>query len=276
MKSKASFRRHPIHPSLIPFPFAFLLGSLVFDLIGWIADHPTYSPYSMYSRTAAHLAIAGLIAGVIAAIPGVIDYLYSVPPGSSARSRARRHGIANVSALALFAVAWSLRGWAQPPSAPAIALELAGALALIYAGWEGGVLVTRNMISVDHRHAQAGKWSEIVVDSQEPVRVAARDELKPGQMKLVHLGDRRLVLARTDKGYVAFADGCTHRGGSLADGVLIGGTVQCLWHGSQFDCATGAVACGPAKRPLRTYRVAEDRQGITILAKPEEPDSRPM
>lgn len=270
MKSRASFRRHPIHPSLIPFPFAFLLGSLVFDLIGWIADLPAYS------STAAHLAAAGLLTGIVAAVPGIIDYRYSVPPDSSARARARRHGLANASALALFATAWFLRGWSQPPSAPAVTLELVGALALLYAGWEGGALVTRNMISVDHRHAQSGKWSEIHVDPRSGVRVAARDELQPGQMKLVHLGDRRLVLARTDTGYVAFDDGCTHRGGSLADGVLVGGTVQCLWHGSQFDCRTGAVVCGPAKRGIRTYQVAEDRQGLTILAKPDEEDSRPM
>jgi nitrite reductase/ring-hydroxylating ferredoxin subunit len=42
------------------------------------------------------------------------------------------------------------------------------------------------------------------------------------------------VLARTEEGYVAFDDRCTHKGGSLAAGVMVWGTVQCLWHGSQF------------------------------------------
>jgi hypothetical protein len=40
-----------------------------------------------------------------AAVPGVIDYLFSVPPKSSARTRATDHMIANVSALALFSAA---------------------------------------------------------------------------------------------------------------------------------------------------------------------------
>ena len=74
-------------------------------------------------------------------------------------------------------------------------------------------------------------------------------------MKLLRLGDRRIVLARTEEGYTAFEDHCTHRGGSLADGVLISGTVQCPWHGSQFDVRTGAVCNGPAKEPVATYPI---------------------
>ena len=259
MKSKASFRSHPIHPSLIPFPFAFLLGSVVFDLLGWA------SGTAAFTRTASHLVVAGLVTAVFAAVPGVIDYVYSVPPRSSGKKRALKHAMANVSALVLFALSWGLRGPVRVPSAPAIALELLGAAALLYAGWQGGVLVTRNMISVDHRHAQAGKWNEMTAEpGSGPIVAARKDELKEGQMKLVRVGDRRIVLARTDEGYAAFDDGCTHRGGSLADGVLIGGIVQCLWHGSRFECATGKVACGPAKKSVGTYRVSEEKGAVVI------------
>jgi nitrite reductase/ring-hydroxylating ferredoxin subunit len=83
-------------------------------------------------------------------------------------------------------------------------------------------------------------------------------------MRLVRVGARRIVLAHTDNGYAAFADGCSHRGASLADGVLIGKTVQCLWHGSRFDCATGDAVCGPAKKGVQTYPVTEDSNGISI------------
>jgi nitrite reductase/ring-hydroxylating ferredoxin subunit len=54
-----------------------------------------------------------------------------------------------------------------------------------------------------------------------------------------------------------FDDHCTHKGGSLADGVLICGTVQCPWHGSQFDVRTGKVSAGPAGKAIGTYRVDE-------------------
>jgi nitrite reductase/ring-hydroxylating ferredoxin subunit len=138
-------------------------------------------------------------------------------------------------------------------------------MALIYGSLQGGTLVIRNMVSVDHRHAHAGKWRETTLGPRTgPVVVARKDELRDGQMKLVRIGDRRIVLARTDKGYVAFDDRCSHRGASLADGVLIGGTVQCLWHGSRFDCATGKVTGGPARDAISTYKVSEQPDGIAV------------
>ena len=78
------------------------------------------------------------------------------------------------------------------------------------------------------------------------------------------MGDRRIVLGRTEDGYVAFDDRCTHRGGSLAGGAMICGTVQCPWHGSQFDVRTGAVEAGPAEEAIATYRV-ERRDGDIVL-----------
>ena len=75
------------------------------------------------------------------------------------------------------------------------------------------------------------------------------------QMKLVHAGDQRIVVARTETRYAAFDDRCTHKGGPLSDGALICGTVQCPWHGSQFDVHTGDVKCGPAEKKIGTYEI---------------------
>src|SRR5690606_32302832 len=87
--------------------------------------------------------------------------------------------------------------------------------------------------------------------------VATTDELKVNQMKLVHLNNSRIVISRTENGYAAFDDHCTHRGGSLAGGAMICNTVQCPWHGSQFDVRTGMVKAGPAKESIKTYPVVE-------------------
>ena len=61
---------------------------------------------------------------------------------------------------------------------------------------------------------------------------------------------------------------CTHMGGPLGKGVLDGSTVTCPWHGSQFNVCTGAVMRGPAREPLKTYRVSLEgdvgRVGPTI------------
>jgi nitrite reductase/ring-hydroxylating ferredoxin subunit len=48
---------------------------------------------------------------------------------------------------------------------------------------------------------------------------------------------------------------CTHRGGPLNEGALDGSTVTCPYHGSQFDVCNGAVLRGPAREPVKTYRV---------------------
>lgn len=52
---------------------------------------------------------------------------------------------------------------------------------------------------------------------------------------------------------------CTHRQGPLSKGKLDGSTVTCPNHGAQFNVCSGEVLRGPAKDPLKTYRVIVDR-----------------
>jgi nitrite reductase/ring-hydroxylating ferredoxin subunit/uncharacterized membrane protein len=259
MRSAAHFRGHPIHPALIPFPFAFLTGAFLFDGAGRVSGN------SNWWTTGGYLAAAGIVTALLAAVPGFIDYLRTVPPNSSGKRRATKHMLLNLSAVLLFIVATWLRSGSVAPETPVVLFEGLGVAMLSFGGWLGGVLVSRNQISVDHRYARAGKWNEeSVTTSSGPITVALSDELDVDQMKLLRLDGRRLVLARTKEGYVAFDDRCTHKGGSLAGGVMIGGVVQCPWHGSQFDCRSGAVKAGPAKEGVETYRVREE-EGKVLL-----------
>lgn len=262
MRSKASFRGHPSHPALIPFPIAFMAGAFGFDLAGALLEAPALW------TTGAYLGAAGVATGMIAAIPGFIDFFYTVPPDSSARKRAIKHMVAMISAMVLFALSRWLGGdAANPPDTVRLGIEAIGVIALLVGGWHGGTLVSRNQVSVDHRYAQAGKWREEKVDLPEgdgPITTTA-GELKVDQMRLLRVGDKRIVLGRTETGYVAFDDRCTHRGGSLAGGVMICGTVQCPWHGSQFDVSTGEVKAGPAKSGISPYRVEENGQVLRIF-----------
>jgi nitrite reductase/ring-hydroxylating ferredoxin subunit/uncharacterized membrane protein len=261
MRSKASFKGHPLHPALIPFPFAFLFGAAAFDVAGRVSGN------AMLSATGAHLSLAGIAMALVAAVPGFIDYFYTVPPESSGKKRATKHMLTNLTVVALFAIAWVLRGDASTvPGTAQLVLEVLGAGLLVAGGWMGGTLVNRNQIGVDHRYADAGKWREgaFRTSGGKPTVVARSDELAIDQMKLVRINGRRVVLGRTDAGFRAFDDRCTHRGASLADGVLMCGKVQCPWHGSQFDTGSGAVSAGPAKKPIATYRV-EERDGDVML-----------
>lgn len=258
MRSKASVNGHPIHPILVAFPLAFLVGAFLFDLGGWYLNNMELS------YTGGFLTVAGIGFGLLAAVPGVIDYFGSVPARSSARTRATRHALLNTGALVLFAIGWFTRRDGDA-TLLTLTLELAGVVMLAMGGWMGGTLVYRNQIGVDHRYADAGKWQEESVRrTADRVVVAESNDLRPGQMKLIHAEGARIALARTDEGYRAVDDYCTHKGGPLSDGALICGVVQCPWHGSQFDVTTGEVKCGPAKKKVKTHHVEESNGQVRL------------
>jgi nitrite reductase/ring-hydroxylating ferredoxin subunit/uncharacterized membrane protein len=234
---------------LVSFPFAFLTGALLFDAAGRWRRKPELS------QTGRHLTAAGIGAGLLAAVPGIIDYFGSVPPQSSAKERATKHALSNVSGLALFGLSWALRRNGAA-SAGTLAAQTAGFGMMSIGGWLGGTLVYRNQIGVDHRYADAGKWKEQSLPARgDRLALPAGDDLQVDQMTLVHSDGRRIVVGRTEDGLCAFQDRCTHKGGPLSDGVLIKGIVQCPWHGSQFDVRTGEVKCGPAEEAIETYPV---------------------
>jgi nitrite reductase/ring-hydroxylating ferredoxin subunit len=195
-------------------------------------------------------------------VPGLLDYLNSVPPQSSAKQRATKHALFNLSSLTLFALAW-FADRKRRRGLP-LALETAGTATLCVGGWMGGTLAYRNQIGVDHRYANAGKWQEARIDganADDSLEDVSRG-LEMNQMKLVHVGGKRVAVGRTGKGYAAFQDRCTHKGGPLSDGVLMCGTVQCPWHGSQFDVLTGEVKAGPAEVKIETYDVHDQKKKI--------------
>jgi nitrite reductase/ring-hydroxylating ferredoxin subunit/uncharacterized membrane protein len=249
MRSRASIKGHPIHPMLVCYPFAFLTGAWGFGMAGAMSRRKELRMVSDY------LAPAGVAAGLLAAVPGIIDYRGTVPPDSSAKKRATQHALINTTALALFTAGWLLGRGSRRTAVP-LALQTLGAAAISVGGWMGGTLAYRNQIGVDHRYANAGKWQEETRDHRRiRALTSAAAPLGVDQMKLVHVGDDRVVVARTENGYAAFQDRCTHRGGALSDGVLICGIVQCPWHGSQFNVRTGDVKCGPAEEKIKTYEI---------------------
>jgi nitrite reductase/ring-hydroxylating ferredoxin subunit/uncharacterized membrane protein len=265
MRSGEAQTRRALRMSASHAPSTRSVAAPTFDLAGVLGGWPTVW------TTGAYVSIAAVASGLLAGVPGFIDYMYVVPPDSSAMKRATLHMIVNVSALTLAAVGWAFRDWQSlEPQIAAIVLEGAALGLVTIGGWLGGTLVYRNQIGVDHRYARAGKWREQTLDGRpgESALVEGADELKPGHMMLLRIGDRRLVLARTENGFAAFDDHCTHRGGSLAGGVLACETVCCPWHGSQFSVRDGSVVAGPAEKPIRTHRI-EQSDGKVRLVLPQ-------
>jgi nitrite reductase/ring-hydroxylating ferredoxin subunit/uncharacterized membrane protein len=271
MRSFANFKGHPIHPGLIVFPFAFLTGAFVAHFSAVLLNRPLYWTMGGY------LTVAGIATGVLAAIPGFLDYRFTVPPHSSGKRRATKHMLAMLTVLVAFGASLAFRSGAnQIAETIVLLLQGAGTGLLFLGAWMGGTLVVRNQIGVDHRYAHAGEWTETRISGSTGTVVGARSgELKPNQMKLLHVNGRRIVLARTEDGFVSFDDHCTHRGASLADGTIACGVVQCPWHGSQFDARSGAVKAGPATRAIATYAVEDTGREVLVRVAAELDRARP-
>ena len=142
MESRARLLGHPIHQMLVVFPLGLLGASVVFDLLYRGLD-------SAQMALVAHYLIAGgLIAGVIAAPFGTIDWL-AIPKGTRAKSVGATHAIGNVVVLALFAASWWVRRDApDAPSVLAHVLSFGGAALSLVTAWLGGELVDRLGVGV--------------------------------------------------------------------------------------------------------------------------------
>ena len=96
------------------------------------------------------------------------------------------------------------------------------------------------------------------------VKVANLDEVPPGEMKIVELDGEEIVVANVDGGFFAFNNTCTHRGGPLGEGLLMGDVVECPFHGGQFNVRTGEVVSAPPEEPVQTYAVQVDGDEIKV------------
>ncbi len=104
-------------------------------------------------------------------------------------------------------------------------------------------------------------WHEVGGAGDEPA----------GTLRRVEVGKTAVCVARTDDGWLAFQDTCTHEECALAEGELDGGVVICPCHGSEFDVRTGDVVTPPALDPLPIYEARED--GGTLFVRLAAPAS---
>lgn len=134
---------HPIHPMLVPFPIAFLIGTLLIDLAFWNTRDPFWAGASSW------LVGAGVVGGALAAPAGLADFL-----GSRAVRAVRAawiHFLGNATAMALASANLWLR---LDQGATAVVLPmgllLSAAVVAIFAvtGWLGWDMVYRHGVGV--------------------------------------------------------------------------------------------------------------------------------
>jgi nitrite reductase/ring-hydroxylating ferredoxin subunit len=96
------------------------------------------------------------------------------------------------------------------------------------------------------------------------VKVGEAKELEPGDGKTVEVEGVSLALFNVDGTYFAIANACTHVGGSLGEGALMGKEVTCPLHGAQFDVASGKVLGGPARSDVKSFSVSVEGDDVMV------------
>jgi nitrite reductase/ring-hydroxylating ferredoxin subunit len=227
---------HPLHAVLTDVPIGALTVVIVLDVLG----QPAGADIAL---------VLGILAMLASAVIGYADY--SVTDGK-ARVRATVHSTLMIVALVLYLVSLALRAGSPVDRTAPIVLSIVAYLVLSAGAFVGGdvAFVLGNMVD---RHAwrPAGK-------SWAPLEVGALPE---GQLVKARFGAQNLVLVRQGETILALHDQCAHAGGPLSGGRIVDGAVECPWHQSRYELATGRRRRGPTVYDQPTYEVRAAEAG---------------
>lgn len=96
-------------------------------------------------------------------------------------------------------------------------------------------------------------------------------ELADGRMVSGRAGDEEILLVRQGQELFALGAHCTHYGGPLADGLIVGDTVRCPWHHACFSLRTGEALRAPALDSVPRWRVEKTADMAFVREKLAEP-----
>ena len=98
------------------------------------------------------------------------------------------------------------------------------------------------------------------------IDVAPVEELPPGSVKIVHVGQVSVGIYNLDGQYYALEDRCSHDDGPLAEGDfdVDTGVAVCPRHGANFDIRTGRALTLPAYEPVETFPVVVEAGVVKV------------
>jgi nitrite reductase/ring-hydroxylating ferredoxin subunit/uncharacterized membrane protein len=219
---------HPLHPVLTDIPLGAWTMAILFDIIYLFDRVSTW-------RAAADVSVLiGVLAALATAITGYTDW-------NETYGRERRvgiaHGLINTLVLVLYIISLIIRV-AGGSRGLAIVIALIGYALVLSAAYLGGELVFASGTGVNH-HA----WQHV---PEKFTRVMLEGQLNDGILVRGLAGDTPILLYKKGDTVCAISETCSHAGGPLSEGEIVGSQVQCPWHGSRFDLCSGEVKHGPA------------------------------
>ncbi len=97
-------------------------------------------------------------------------------------------------------------------------------------------------------------------------------DIPDGGMVGGHVNDQQIVVARFGDEIFAIGAQCTHYGGPLAEGLMVGDTVRCPWHHACFSFRTGEALAAPALKPVSTWEILRDGDIVKVTRENPAPD----
>ena len=93
------------------------------------------------------------------------------------------------------------------------------------------------------------------------------ETIADGAMLRGHVGEDAVLLARRGDEFFAVSATCTHYGGPLEEGLMVGDTVRCPWHHACFSLRTGEALRAPALSHLACWSVQRRDDKIFVREK---------
>lgn len=153
MQSRVRPSGHPLHPMLIAFTLGLFSTAGIFDLLHLLDRQGPWAYLAFY------LIGAGLIAGLIAASVGIMDWL-NIPAGTHAKQSGLIAALSNSAILVIFVLSWLMRH--EIPAAPeglALVLSFSGLIMALVGGWLGSDLALRVSVGIESDSALSASVS---------------------------------------------------------------------------------------------------------------------
>ena len=144
--SKVKIFGHPVHPMMVAFPIVFFSSTLLASIAYVATDDRDWF------RLAYLANVAGVVTGLLAAIPGFLDWV-SIPEHLRAKRVGFLHMALNLVVVGLFTLNLGAQGAqlnaTQPLGLSGVFISALGVMLLLIASSYGGSLVRRYHVGVD-------------------------------------------------------------------------------------------------------------------------------